>query len=270
MNVNVNDELDFEKDYFFITVVNEKILLDKLNDKNDAINNNYAINKNERDKCIDTKIYKKHNKLNLPRTIGVNKNYFIEEVSFDSSEYVDNIYKSYKMNWNNIYSHYVNDFNRQTILIDNKIIHKRETFEIFANRFQKYWFDQENNLNYKVLLIMLTTQASFYFMFLYSQTFENKIRKLYNNPHLYIVNGDHKTIHFETCIDNEIKFIAILTLFVKDTNNDKKILNLIRLELNIIFNLIGYYTKLFTNLVNLLSFNTNNRDITPGILTIQI
>ena len=261
MDVNKNKfENDNENDYFFITFVNEKILVEQINDENNSDRHRDSLlSLICCEKRIDFEINEMRN-INFSKLVY--KNSFTEEVSFDSSEYIRNIYNSYKMNWENVYVQYVKDFNRQTIIIDKKIIHERQEFECFANRFQQYIFeDEEYNLNYDKLFIMLTTQSSYYFMYLYSKTFENKIRKLYNNHDVYIVNGPTKSIHFETNKEDEILFKAILTLFVKDINNDKKVFNIIHLELNITFSLIGYYTNLF----NLL-FNKNMKNENVGLL----
>jgi hypothetical protein len=264
--------LDFEKDYFFITFINEKILLEKINGENNDTSNQNEIDYESPllklvfcEKCIEVEMNEIHNKeyiINMSKL--VNKKYFTEEVSFDSCEYIRNIYESYKMKWENVYAQYIKDFNRQTIYIDRLIVDNRYVFENFANRFKQYGFQGDSTLNYSKLFIMLTAQSSFYFMYLYSKTFESKIRKMYNNPDLYIVNGPNKTIHFDKNNENDITFRAILTLLVKDANNDKKVLNIIYLELNIIFSLISCC---YTNLFSFLTYNNKkNMKTNYGVL----
>lgn len=245
---------DTEGDYFFITFLNEKILLETIGDGDD-----------------NCETIKGGSPTNIKKT-------FTEEVSFDSVEYIRNIYKSYKMELRNIYNQYKKDFSRQVVLIDNSIVTDTNVFETFVNKFQCYKFvddydDGEVVLCYNNLFIMLATQSSYYFMYLYSKTFENKFRKLYNNPDLYIVNGSNKTIHFETTTREKISFKALLTLFVKDVNDDKNIVNVIYLELNILFSLINKRNNsIYTNILGLL-FNPiplKDENYNYGTLTITI
>lgn len=247
------EENDNENDYFFIRFINEKILLEKIQDEQQGNDGDVKM------KCYEI----------AP-----------EEVSFDSDEYIRNIYKSYQMELENIYNQYKKDFTRQVVLIDNSIVTDANVFETFVNKFQRYKFvddydDGKVVLCYNNLFIMLATQSSYYFMYLYSKTFESKFRKLYNNPDLYIVNGSNKAIHFETNRENEISFKAILTLFLKDINDDKRKLNIIYLELNIIFKLIGD-DSIFANMFNLFNYNSytkpnkETRDINYGTITITI
>jgi hypothetical protein len=180
------------------------------------------------------------------------------------------------MDCGNIYAQYKKDFNRQVVLIDNSIVTNANIFENFVNKFRDYKFredddDDDCKISYNNLFIMLATQSSYYFMYLYSKTFENKFRKLYGNPDLYIVNGPNKTIHFETTRENEISFKALLTLLVKDINDDKKVLNVIYLELNIIFKLIcNNNNSIFTNLIGLLFNSAKKQNINYGTLAITI
>ena len=142
MDVNKNKfENDNENDYFFITFVNEKILVEQINAENNSDRHRDSLlSLICCEKRIDFEINEMRN-INFSKLVY--KNSFTEEVSFDSSEYIRNIYNSYKMNWENVYVQYVKDFNRQTIIIDKKIIHERQEFECFANRFQQYIFEDE-------------------------------------------------------------------------------------------------------------------------------
>jgi hypothetical protein len=233
------EDKEDKEDFFLILFITEKILLEKIRENNydfdDSVSFISLFDNKDRGVCY----YNEKEKYNYNYIINLSKkfniNYFTQEVFFDSNEYIDNIYKSYKMNWENIYSQYKKDFKRQTILIDKSFIFSRKIFEDFSNKFVNNKYNSD--LTYNKLFIMLTTQSSYYFMYLYSKIFENKFRKLYNNNELYIVNGNSKTIHFELKKEKEINFCTVLTLFLKDIHNDKKIINVIYLEINIIFNL---------------------------------
>lgn len=168
-----------------------------------------------------------------------NKSYS-KELFFDVNEYINNIYKSYKMNWENIKTQFIKDFNRLTIYIDKSpIFDKYEFISVFRKYKIKNYINENFSISYYKLLIMLCTQSSFYFLYLYGKTFENIFRHIYKNDDIYIVQGPTKTIHFETS-NNEIKFYAILTLHLKNIN-DNEILNIFYLELNITFNQFYIY-----------------------------
>jgi len=233
-NETIMKEDNNDNDYFFITFINEKILLKNIEE--------------------DQYCYK----------------FAPQEVSFDSDEYIRNIYNSYKMNWENIYSQYKKDFARQDLLINKSLVSNPVLFEDFVSKFQEYIFCDDPELFYDKLFIMLATQSSYYFMYLYSKTFENKFRKLYGNPDLYIVNGPNKAIHFETIQENEISFKAFLTLFVKDVNDDKKVFNVIYLELNIIFKIICNNNSIYTTLIDFIFNNKKKNDTNYGTLVINI
>jgi hypothetical protein len=245
------EETEIEETGFFVlSFVNEKILLEKINgDKIEEDKEEYTIDLKSvvsLSQLYDFEInscYNYNYLINLSNKFNISS--FTNEVFFDANEYISKIYKSYKMNWENIYYQYKKDFKRQNIFVDKNQIYSRKVFEKFTKTSEnnKYLIDSEVflELDYNKLFIMLTAQSSYYFMYLYSKIFENKFRKLYNNPELYIVNGPTKTIQFENKENKEnkeINFCAILTLFVKDIDDDKKVLNIIYLELNIIFSLL--------------------------------
>jgi hypothetical protein len=198
---------------------------------------------------------------------------FEKELFFLPSEYIYNIYKSYsenkafklelqrepnKMHWNNIQNQFEKDFNRLTIYVNKKLVSNDYVFKSFiANYKQQNYITQNLSISYYKLLIMLCTQSSFYFMYLYGRTFENLFRKIYNNNDIYIVQatGDRdsgtklplhlqdikilekltKSLHFKIK-NNEIKFYAVLLLYVKNVDNNE-ILNVIYLKLSIKFDL---------------------------------
>ena len=173
------------------------------------------------------------------------------------------------MNWDNIYSQYKKDFARQDLLINKTLVSNPGMFEDFVTKFREYIFCDDLELFYDKLFIMLATQSSYYFMYLYSKSFENKFRKLYCNPDLYIVNGPNKTIHFETIRENEISFKAFLTLFLKDVNDDTKVFNVIYLELNIIFKIICN-NSIYTTLIDFIFNYPKKRNTNYGTLGIKI
>lgn len=179
---------------------------------------------------------------------------FFKELYFLPDEYIVNIYKSYKMNWDNIKNQFIKDFNRLTIYIDKKLVTNNYVFRSFIANYKQYNYVTDNlSITYYKLLVMLCTQSSFYFMYLYGRTFENIFRKIYNNNDLYIVQGTNETnlpshlqntitlqklsrsLHFKVK-NNEIKFYAVLLLYLKNVNNNE-ILNVIYLKLNIKFDL---------------------------------
>ena len=180
---------------------------------------------------------------------------FEKELYFIPDEYIYNIYKSYKMNWDNIKTQFIKDFNRLSIYIDKKLVTNNYVFRSFIANYKQYNYitSDNNSFTYYKLLIMLCTQASFYFMYLYGQTFENMFRKIYENNDLHIVQSSDngilpthlqnvlslqklsRSLHFKTK-DNEIKFYAVLILYLKNTENNE-ILNVMYLKLNIKFDL---------------------------------
>ena len=179
---------------------------------------------------------------------------FSKELYFLPDEYIVNIYKSYKMNWDNIKNQFIKDFNRLTIYIDKKLVTNNYVFRSFIANYKQYNYITDNlSITYYKLLVMLCTQSSFYFMYLYGRTFEKIFRKIYNNNDLYIVQGTNETnfpshlqntitlqklsrsLHFKVK-NNEIKFYAVLLLYLKNVNNNE-ILNVIYLKLNIKFDL---------------------------------
>lgn len=240
------DKLE-EDDYFILSFVNEN----KLNEliKEDKLD------KEDKEVCSLSSISSVSKLINYSVDEYINYNYnyltdlskqfnitsFTNEVFFDANEYIYNIYKSYKFNWENIYSQYKKDFKRHNIFINDTQIYSRKVFEKFVDNYKtgypNYPINSETSMSKDKLFIMLTTQSSYYFMYLFSKTFENKFREHYKNPDLYIVNGPTKTIHFENKGNKELNFCATLTLFVKDIYDDKKVLNIIYLEVNIIFDI---------------------------------
>lgn len=260
-------DVDFEGEYFFITFLTEKILLKKIED-DDSLS---VIDEFDDIDHLHAAKYK--NKNEIQKVVNQPQSFFTQEVSFDSDEYIRNIYNSYKMNWDNIYAQYKKDFTRQDLLIDKTLVYNPVIFEDFVSKFREYIFCVDLELFYDKLFIMLAIQSSYYFMYLYSKSFENKFRKIYDNPDLYIVNGPNKTIHFETIRENEISFKAFLTLFVKDVNDDKKVFNVIYLELNIIFKLTcnnNNNNSIYTALIDLLFNNKKKNNTNYGTLVIKI
>jgi hypothetical protein len=229
-------------DFFIISFITEDKLL------NDNIKEN-------------TEDYDKIYSLVKKRTI------FEKELYFIPDEYINNIYKSYKMNWDNIKNQFLKDFNRLSIYIDKKLVTNNYVFRSFIANYKQYNYiiSDNNSFTYYKLLIMLCTQASFYFMYLYGKTFENMFRKIYENNDLHIVQSSDngilpvhlqnassleklsRSLHFKTK-NNEIKFYAVLILYLKNTDNNE-ILNVMYLKLNIKFDLSNHNININSGII---------------------
>lgn len=167
---------------------------------------------------------------------------FNKELYFDANEYIYNIYKSYKMDWSNIKLQLYKDFNRLTIYINKIPIFNTNLFRAYCRKYRtKYYITKKFKISYYNLLVMLSTQSTFYFPYLYGKSFENIFRKLYKNNNLYVVQGETKTIHYNVTND-KITYSAILTLLLKDVNTDK-ILSTQYIEITIHFNMNNTTTK---------------------------
>ena len=146
-----------------------------------------------------------------------------ETIFFKTDEYIEKNFESYNYNLDNIIEQYYKDYDRHTVYFNGSHM-SIGNFLQYIKKYAKYKNNKLTQINLENLLMLLVTQSSYFFSYLYA----TKIKFPYK---LYILNTDaDKYVKFTLSIKNEISFKTNIIFNAVDLATEK-IMYKIRLEL---------------------------------------